>query len=84
MHPLHDHMAKQLTGKLKARRVVVWYDEPGEFRPFIDEVRGGPRKSAEPVAVTIGGTGVRLVEYDGSMFELRAAVEPRPRCSSTG
>lgn len=79
MHPLHDHVAKQLTGKLKARRVVVWYDEPGEFRPFFDEVRGGPRASADPVAVTIGGASARLVVYDGSMFELRAAVEPHVR-----
>jgi hypothetical protein len=43
MHPLHDYVAKQLADKLKDRRVVVWYDERGDFRPFVDEVRGGPR-----------------------------------------
>ncbi|MBI4818830.1 MAG: Mu transposase C-terminal domain-containing protein [Deltaproteobacteria bacterium] len=26
MHPLHDYVASQLAEKLKARKVVVWYD----------------------------------------------------------
>ena len=26
MHPLHDYVAKQLSEKLKSRKVVVWYD----------------------------------------------------------
>jgi hypothetical protein len=76
MHPLHDYVAKQLEEKLKSRRVVVWYDERGEFQPFVNEVRGGPRSSSEPVAVSVGGATARLAEYAGSMFELRAAVEP--------
>ena len=41
MHPLHDYVAKQLADKLKSDSVVVWYDERGEFAPFVDEVRGG-------------------------------------------
>lgn len=76
MHALHDYVAKQLAEKLKDRRVVVWYDERGEFRPFVDEVRGGPRAATEPVAVGVAGTKANLAEYAGSMFELRAAVEP--------
>lgn len=76
MHPLHDYVAKQLEGKLKSRQVVVWYDERVEFQPFVNEVRGGPRASDEPAAVLVGGTAARLAEYAGSMFELRAAVEP--------
>lgn len=75
MHPLHDYVAKQLADKLKDRRVVVWYDERGEFRPFVDEVRGGPRIASEPVPVTVGGTKASLAEYAGSLFELRAVVE---------
>ena len=75
MHPLHDYVAKQLADKLKDRRVVVWYDERGEFRPFVDEVRGGPRAAAEPVAVGVAGMKASLAEYVGSMFELRAVVE---------
>jgi hypothetical protein len=76
MHTLHDYVAKQLADKLKSRRVVVWFDERGEFQPFVDEVRGGPRTVSEPVPVAVAGGKARLAEYAGSMFELRAVVEP--------
>ena len=76
MHPLHDYISKQLAEKLKARKVVVWYDVRREFAPFIAEMRGGARTSDEAVPVTVGGIAARLTEYDGSMFELRAVVEP--------
>ena len=77
MHPLHDYVAKQLAEKLKSKRLVVWYDARGEFVPFIGEVRGGARTSNEPVPVSVAGIATRLAEYAGSMFELRAVVEPR-------
>lgn len=76
MHTLHDYVAKQLADKIKERRVVVWYDERREFQPFVDEIRGAPRTANEPVAVAVGGTKAHLAEYAGSMFELRAVVEP--------
>jgi hypothetical protein len=76
MHTLHDYVAKQLADKIKERRVVVWYDERREFQPFVDEVRGAPRTAREPVCVAVGGAKAHLAEYAGSMFELRAAVEP--------
>lgn len=76
MHPLHNYVAKQLADKLKDRRVVVWYDERREFQPFVDEVRGGPRTVSEPIPVAVGGTKAHLAEYAGSLFELRAVVEP--------
>jgi hypothetical protein len=79
MHPLHDYVARQLAEKLKSRRVVVWYDERAEFQPFIDEVRGGTRGSSDLAAISIGGASARLAEYAGSMFELRAVVEPHVR-----
>lgn len=76
MHPLHDYLAKQLADKLKDRRVVIWYDERGEFRPFVDELRGGPRVTSESAPVVVAGTKARFAEYTGSLFELRAVVEP--------
>ena len=76
MHPLHDYVVKQLAEKLKSRKVVVWYDVRREFAPFIAELRGGARTSNEAVPVTIAGLSAHLAEYDGSMFELRAVVEP--------
>jgi hypothetical protein len=78
MHPLHDYVAKQLAEEIRSRRVVVWYDEQSEFRPFV----GGPRASGDPVTVTVAGSSARLVEYAGSMFELRAAVEPHVRADT--
>jgi hypothetical protein len=76
MHPLHDYVAKQLAEKLKSKKLVVWYDARGEFAPFIAELRGGARTSSEPVPVSVAGITSRLAEYAGSMFELRAVVEP--------
>lgn len=76
MHPLHDYVAKQLADKLRDRHVVVWYDERREFQRFVDEVRGGPRSASEPVPVAIAGTKALLAEYAGSLYELRAVVEP--------
>jgi hypothetical protein len=76
MPPLQDYISKQLVEKLKARKVVVWYDARREFAPFIAEMRGSARVSNEAVPVTLGGMASRLIEYDGSMFELRAVAEP--------
>ncbi|WP_421378513.1 PglZ domain-containing protein [Paraburkholderia sp. DD10] len=84
MHPLHDYVAKQLADKLKSRCVVVWYDERGEFQSFVDEVRSGPRRASDPVPVDVGGTKTSLAEYAGSMFELRAVLEPHLSSDAPG
>ncbi len=76
MHPLHDYVAKQLADQIKTKRIVVWYDVRSEFAPFIDELRGGARTSSEPIRISVAGTPVLLMEFAGSMFEVRAAVEP--------
>lgn len=76
MHPLRDYVEKQLAEKLKNKKLVVWYDQRGEFAPFIGEVRGGPRTSNQPVLVAVAGIAAHLAEYAGSMFELRTVVEP--------
>lgn len=76
MHPLHDHIARQLAERLRTRRAVVWYDPPCDFAPFIEELRGGPAPHGTTSAITIGDERAHLAEYDGSYFELRAIVEP--------
>lgn len=76
MHSLHDHIAGQLADKLKARRIVVWYDPRRDFEPFIAELRGVAVGKDTPVEAPIGQGTARLVEYTGSFFELRANVEP--------
>lgn len=76
MHPLHAYVADQLAQKLKARRVVVWYDDRNEFATFFDELRGAPALEAALLPVTVANLKVQLVEYRGSFFEIRALVEP--------
>lgn len=75
MYPLYEYIAKQLAERLKARKVVVWYDVRREFAPFIAELRGGVRTTDDAVPVTVSGVAARLTEYDGSMFELRTIAE---------
>ncbi len=76
MHPLHDDIARLLAARLKARSVVVWYDPRAEFVPFVDELRGAPADSATVAAVVLDGGQASLIQFAGSMFELRAVVEP--------
>jgi hypothetical protein len=81
MHPLHDYVAKQLADKLKSK-IVVWYDVRTEFAPFVAELRrqgSGARRGIEEISLTPDTrplTSVLLAEYAGSLFELRARVEP--------
>ena len=77
MHPLHDFVAERVAEKLKSRKLVVWYDPRGEFAPFVHELRSGERGTNEPVQVSVAGVSALLAEYTGSLFELRAVVEPR-------
>ncbi len=76
MHPLHEYIRKRLGERLAAKRIVVWYDPKRELSPFVDELRGGMRVGSGPTAIHIGQMQAWLAEYDGSMFEVRAAVEP--------
>ncbi|MHB1844892.1 MAG: PglZ domain-containing protein [Deltaproteobacteria bacterium] len=69
-------MAKQLAERLKARRVVVWYDVRREFAAFIDEVRGGPKPQSALSSVMLAGGKAQLAEHRGSFFEIRAVIEP--------
>jgi len=76
MHPLHDYIARQIAERIKAHSVVVWYDPRAEFGPFIDELRGTFPDGTVPLEVTVGDIRATLVQYGGSMFEVRAVAEP--------
>lgn len=76
MHPLHDDIARLLADRLKARSVVVWYDPRAEFATFVDELRGAPTDGATVTPVVLAGSQASLIQFAGSMFELRAIVEP--------
>jgi hypothetical protein len=76
MHPLHADIARLLADRVKARSVVVWYDPRAEFVPFVDELRGAPTDSPTLNPVMLAGTRASLIQFVGSMFEIRAVVEP--------
>src|SRR5438105_10650755 len=76
MHPLHEYVAKQLAERVKARRVVVWYDARREFAPFIAEMRGAPKAAGALSPVSVAGLTAQVAEYENSFFELRALIEP--------
>ena len=77
MHPLHDYVAKQLAEKLKTaegRRLVRRAPRVRAVHRRGARRRRGPR--ASPCPSRSAASSARLAEYDGSMFELRAVVEP--------
>ena len=76
MHPLHDDIARLLGDRLDSRSVVVWYDPRAEFVDFVNELRGAPAAVASATPINLAGSQVSLIQFAGSMFELRAVVEP--------
>src|SRR5260370_1631358 len=76
MHPMHDDIARLLADRLKARRVVVGYDPGAEFGTFVDDLRVGPANGGAMTPVIIGSGPASLTQFAGSMFEIRAVVEP--------
>ncbi len=81
MLPLHDDIARLLGDKVKVRSVVVWYDQRGEFQPLVDELRGAPVSGGEIASVNVAGGPVSLIQFDGSMLQLRS---PGPRPPAAG
>ncbi len=82
MHPLHDYLARQLADKLAKRKIVVWYDHNAEFEPFITELKNAAVEKGGLLSITLApdeqgrGTEALLAEYSGSLYEVRARVEP--------
>lgn len=76
MHVFHDYIAKQLNERLKQKSVIVWYDPRCEFYSFIDELLSTADRSSKVPNVMVAELPARLAVYAGSLFELRAMVEP--------
>ena len=72
MHALHEHIAKQLASRVKSRHVVVWYDPRSEFADLIAELRAGSEAGDD---VSHRQRAATLIEYGGSMFEIRTRLE---------
>ncbi|MEI7768445.1 MAG: PglZ domain-containing protein [Chloroflexales bacterium] len=88
MHPLHTYISTNLAEKLRARRVVVWYDPRSEFAPFIEELQSvspqrhrGTEEEKQSIKTSVslclcGDLPTALTCYTGSFFAVRFAVEP--------
>ncbi len=74
-HRLHEYIAKKLGEVLHTKRIVIWYDPPSDFSPFLDELVGARDRPGCLYSVKIGGTDAWIAEYTGSFFELRRSVE---------
>lgn len=77
MGMLSKALEQRLSKELDRRRVVVWYDEPRAWRPWIERLLGGalPAK-AKVTGVTVNGQQARLVVFAGSYYEVAHACEP--------
>ena len=70
-----DHLGQSLAVRLQKHHVVVWYDELRAFEPFIASLSADPRAAgAQPVR--LGELDALMFVGQGSLFELRFAVEP--------
>ena len=78
MHPFHEHLAGQVAAAL-ASGVAVIVDAAARFRPFFVEL-GPPAPTLDDppdtCTVAVGGKTARLVEFGGSWYGVRRAVEP--------
>lgn len=76
MHALHKHLSQTLGDKLAKRRVVVWYDERGEFKEFVAELAGGDLPDTCRIdPVDVGGSAASLCVMQDSFFEAKFEVE---------
>jgi hypothetical protein len=72
MNPLHLHITHTLQAHLKTHPILVWYDPPAAFTPFLTALG-----AAHPGAtLDLGPAPVTLLQSTGSLFELRALAEP--------
>lgn len=76
MNPFHQYLENLLADHLKKRRVAVWYDPRGEFRPFVNALALDRPIENGLAQVTIGAIDATLARFNGSFFEVKAAVEP--------
>jgi hypothetical protein len=73
-HLLHDYVSRQLARYLRDRRVVVWFDPPGDFGPFLEELSDDPGQAIEHIDPD--GVQASLARYRDSVYELGARIEP--------
>ena len=78
MGVLADYIERRLADELDRRDIVVWYDEPEDWRVFVEQQLGGGQVSCEASVcdVRVAGREAKLVVFAGSYYEVLAACEP--------
>ena len=76
MHPLHDYIARQISDRLKDRRIVVMYDPRKELPTFFEEACEGAGDAGLMRTGTFGSRKASVCSFQGSFLEVRSAVEP--------
>src|SRR4051812_21305998 len=77
MHEFQAHLTQSLADRLRARRIVVWYDPRREFVAYVAELAGGELPDACKMdQITVGSEKARLCVMQESFFEVKFAVEP--------
>ncbi len=76
--PFHQHLDEQLQAALRTGVAVV-VDPTGAFAPYMDDLAGSCAWSDEHpdvALVKVGDVPAHFVQFTGSWFGVRAAVEP--------
>lgn len=76
MHAFHEYLCTRIGELLEKRRVVVFYDPPKDFEPFVAELPVKQEGEGGITQVHVGDMTAHLARYEGSFFALRLAVEP--------
>jgi hypothetical protein len=75
MHPLHDYIARQISERLKDRRIVVMYDPRSELPKFFEEACDGAATALMKTGA-LASRKATVCSFQGSFLEVRSAVEP--------
>ena len=77
MHQFRDYICQQIEQKIKQHKVIVIYDEALDFLPFFHNDLNLSESSASKIKLaSVGETEAQFIEYRGSFFEIRSAIEP--------
>lgn len=78
MGVLADYIERRLADELDDRGTVVWYDEPEDWRAYVERQLGGGQLPTEAAVcdVRVARREAKLVVFAGSYYEVLAACEP--------
>ena len=78
MGVLADYVERRLADELDRRGIVVWYDEPEDWRPFVERQLGCGQMPSEVAVcdVQVARREAKLIVFAGSYYEVLATCEP--------